>query len=376
VVRAKRHWGKWVFRVLGCFCLLGIGALLFKDWQVSRDIKREEDLLLAMGIDVRELDPRDDARKDYKVIANSLKGAFSSGNSQRALEQLESAAKKPGMSYSQQAITAGPPIGQHDDTRDIIDITLWIMKRAREAAASHDWAMLERLFRLETRMFIQIRAAQNNAFDGMTVSAGPAPLGYLADADSETRAWLRRKLESFDKQPLVRAQLSGIGKYARRLIRDSRITSVPSGSASSLQAWWAKSVESQTLFRQSAMLEFLRQWREVVAAKLKSPADETRTDDCFVRLRLGLSRRTSWPAAWAERRVFASMSYSSASQSWNTKLIELDLRDQRDQGAQAPQPIWSKKYCVDPDTRNPITVTADQGGFKMWTSMWASESSW
>jgi len=144
------------------------------------------------------------------------------------------------------------------------------------------------------------------------------------------------------------------------------------------ESWWHKGVESQTLFRKTAELEILKQWRQVATDALRDPPHQLLKSGWIPQVSSRLSLKNSWPAQWAADRLTGFDPDFVQDSGWNTTLIKLDLYDQRALGKPL-KPTWSQKYCVDPGTGAPIKVVAAKDRLKMSSASssgsWSSEES-
>lgn len=345
-------------------------------------IQQEEARLLAVGVDARPIVPAIDAREDYSEAARWI-GTLDPtvDNTDKVMVRLEWVAKKPcarflGSEHGDKAV--------HRRNDEILqEIDDWCQMQAHKWAKEHDWDALERLYKFEKRLKSQLLAGGSDVFGRWLPDASP-PLGYLIRDDAETRAWLRKKIESFDIGVYRLAQLS---KFARHEREAKGVGDAPLFSAGLVDAdppakkapKWKDDAENDPLFRKRADLAMLLQLNVAVRQILADPAKQTARME-WGRILWGLlDKEGTSPSAWAADHTDMYWFDYFSTWGWNISLIELDLREARDAGRPLV-PTWSKQYCVDPDTGAPIIVEANEKEFtlssKSESSEWSRANPW
>lgn len=373
--KERRFRIRWFLAVPLVIFILAFGGIFLAEYRVSAAIRKETDLLAAMGVDVRELSPKDNAAKDYEALFGNRNWMDGSTFPEETLKRLEKAAQKPYVRYEMDR--SREDYNPFQISRPLANANSWCTMQSFMFAQRRDWKALERIFQIQRRLSVQYFAGGTDGTIA-TVGDGLAPLDSLSShPDPQIRSWLRRKLETFEYRDLLKARLSAMGRYARRLkgepitLRGMHTVKEP--------AWWEKAIEKTTLFQKGAQLAVLREWRKIVEGTLKQPFPKALMGDKYAELALALKQDGSWPATWASQHIEAFGNEGLDARQLHIALIRIDLQEAKEKGKPLV-PTWSKKYCVDPETGAPIKIKATANTLQLSstspTGTWTSGSSW
>jgi hypothetical protein len=354
---ARSKWFKWVLWTPFVLAILGFAGMLIAEYRINSQINAEVALLIKMGVDIKDVSPDQNVAPDYERMLPTIKGELRNyGLHEPTVAALESLSQKPFACFNEESETP----------RTVAE---WLRERATYATEEKDLAMMKRLFDLSKSVEAQF-AGGNVGMLYSPIRLDMIELPILRKFDAETCVWYRKQVEEFDYERLAVAQLSRTGRDIRSCLqrsfrpkRNSGIIiplggrSLP-GSPHRQRPWYAGFVEGQTVFRKSAELISLRTFRRIAKEALSKSSVEAASAMMIDRWRSEMNAEGSWQAEWAADRSYFVLPISFPDHHWRTHqdLIKIDLLESK--ARMRPMvPTWSRKYCVEPQSGKPVSVT-------------------
>lgn len=315
-------------------------------------ILAEESKLEAIGLTVKPLGPEEDAALDYSLAAEAIRrtGAVSerdNGLMSSGSEPLKSPEEvMPLLEKASRGLALKIPT----DDKDISLCAFWWEVRIGDVTNQADLTSLDELAAIGSRMDLQLAMGSKTRHARLEVDGLPEPIDgviFSKYRNPLVREWLRRRLESYDPLPKMRASLSGAILRLRAAVQG---TGGVIASPRSVREQIDQLIEGHGLFRQSADLALLRALNRVASKILGQSKDSGRIGALDEPVEDELARMSTWPAKWAKVHMGPRPPFDSAvflELERRGKLIELDLRNSYFE--HKPLKLtWSKRYLVDP----------------------------
>lgn len=334
--------------------MFGLSYLAIQLRNVDREIEIAQNDLEAQGIRVRPFSQSDDAVPHYRKIVEAIR----SKESMDSFAQLQRAAavrvkdpdrilrmfsEVPDLPVARfvRPKNDGRPVAMYDD----FDLLAgWLECCAKQFARNHDWARLDQVEAAFKNLTLQMLRAGRECRMGYEFES----LFFLVDQDQEVGVWLRKKLETHDRWPRLRALYS---KFLRSSLEGlDNLKYTPTVAATLGDPWWGRVAAGNELMRKRARLEMLRQFRSAWRQISLRTADEA-TWKPFEHFVMTQESGNSVPSKLA--RVSLSTTYHwidthHAEISRRTALMSIDVRQQVRKGRPA-RLTWSAPHAQSPD---------------------------